>query len=142
MTDLSRETRLSAPADEVWALVGAFDSLPNWHPAVLSCELGVEDDRMVRRLVVVGGIRVTERLLRHDDAERKYSYAISDGGRLPVADFTATFRVTDHGIDGTGVVWSCSFVTAGAPEDVAREAMRGILDSGLNALEDRFGKAG
>ncbi|MBN35747.1 MAG: MxaD protein [Rhodospirillaceae bacterium] len=138
MTDVSRSIRLEASAADVWALIGPFDSMTSWHPAVLDSVLGSEDGRMVRRLLVVGGIRVTEVLLHHDDHDRHYRYAIADGGRLPVVEFTATLRVKEDSSDACEVVWSSTFMPAGAPDDVAAEAISGIFDAGLNALEDRF----
>ncbi|MGY8997118.1 MAG: SRPBCC family protein [Alphaproteobacteria bacterium] len=142
MTDVSRSVTLSAPALEVWSLIGPFDALTSWHPAVLDSSLGADDGRMVRHLVFVGGIKVTERLIAHDDETMMQRYGISDGGRLPVADFTATLRVVAGSSETCSVTWSCSFQPAGAPESVVREAVEGIFDSGMNSLSDRFGKAG
>jgi len=139
--DVSRSVRLKAPAEEVWALIGPFDSLTKWHTAMLNCTLGVDQGHMVRHLVVVGGIKVTERLIQHDDAGMVYRYAMSDAGRFPVVDFTASLRVSDHGNDGCAVTWSSSFLVAGAPESVVGEALGGIFDSGMNSLADRFGLA-
>ncbi len=47
----------------------------------------------VRHLAFLGGLKVTERLIHHDDTGMVQRYTISDGGRLPVADFAATLRV-------------------------------------------------
>lgn len=141
MTDVSRTVNLAADADVVWSLIGPFDAMTSWHPAVLESRLGVEEGRMVRHLVFVGGIKVTERLVHHDDASMMVRYVISDEGRLPVADFSATLRVTPAQAGVCAVTWSCLFQPAGAPEDVVREAIAGIVDSGLNSLSDRFGQA-
>jgi len=141
MTDVSRSVNLSARASEVWSLIGPFDSFTRWHPAVLDSRMGENDGRMVRHQVFVGGIKVTERLISHDDDAMMQRYGISDGGRLPVADFTATLRVVPGESDSCSVTWSCSFQPAGAPEDVVREAIEGIFDSGMNSLADRYGKA-
>lgn len=141
MTEISRSVALAASAEEIWALVGPFDAMTRWHPAVLDSKLGVDEGRMVRHLVFVGGIKVTELLIQHDDDAMVQRYAISDGGRLPVADFTATLRVVAATPETCEVRWSCLFEPAGAPEDVVREAIEGIFDAGMNSLADRFGKA-
>lgn len=140
MVEVDRSVTLAASADEVWALVGGFDSLPDWHPAVLSCELASDDGRMTRRLKVVGNIRLVERLVRHDDASRSCRYTLSEGP-LPVEGYDSTFAVHDGGGDRCVVTWRATFEPSGASEDVAREAIEGIYDSGLNALADRFGEA-
>jgi hypothetical protein len=137
MAEVTREVRLSAPAGEIWALVGGFNDLPKWHPAVLSSQ---DDGATIRHLVIVGRIRLAERLLSHDDAARTYRYTIADGP-LPVEGYVSTVTVVDNG-DGTCTVcWSARFEPAGAPAEVAVEAIEGIYDSGLNSLADRFGRA-
>ncbi len=140
MAEVVRQTRINAPAAEIWDLIGGFNDLPKWHPAVLSSVLSQDDGATIRHLVIVGHIRLSERLLSHDDAARTYRYTIADGP-LPVEGYVSTVTVADHG-DGTCTVcWSARFEPAGAPVDVAVEAIEGIYDSGLNSLADRFGRA-
>ena len=139
MVEVTREVRVVAQAGTVWALIGGFNALPNWHPAVLSSEISNVDGATSRHLVIVGRIRLTERLLAHDDTARTYRYTIAEGP-LPVEGYVSTVTVADHG-DGTATVrWSAVFEPAGAPADVAVEAIEGIYDSGLNSLADRFGR--
>lgn len=140
MTQVERTVRLAAPAAEVWALIGPFDGLPNWHPAVLACRLGTEDGATLRHLTVVGRIELVERLVALDETGRSCRYVLVDGP-LPVEGYVATLAVADGG-DGTSTAtWSARFEPAGAPEDVAVEAVGGIYDAGLNSLADRFGRA-
>ena len=140
MAEVTREVRLKAPAAEVWALIGGFNDLPHWHPAVLSSELMEEDGDTVRHLVIVGRIRLAERLLSRDDAARSYRYTLEDGP-LPVEGYIATLSVAANGDGSVTVRWSARFEPAGAPAEVATEALEGIYDSGLNSLADRFGRA-
>lgn len=140
MAEVTRQVRLQAPAAEVWALVGGFNDLPHWHPAVLSSELSEEDGDTIRHLVIVGRIRLAERLLSHDDAARSYRYTLAEGP-LPVEGYVATLSVADNGDGSATVRWAARFEPAGAPAEVAIEALEGIYDSGLNSLADRFGRA-
>ncbi|MBK8176338.1 MAG: SRPBCC family protein [Rhodospirillales bacterium] len=39
MTKVTVTTKLTAPAEEVWRLVGAWNALPEWHPAIQTSEL-------------------------------------------------------------------------------------------------------
>ena len=140
MAEVVREVRLKAQAGQIWALIGGFNDLPNWHPAVLSSDLSLDDGATIRHLVIVGRIRLAERLLAHDDAARTYRYTIADGP-LPVEGYVSTVTVADNGDGSSTVRWSARFEPAGAPADVAVEAIEGIYDSGLNSLADRFGRA-
>lgn len=140
MAEVVREVRLKASAVDVWNLIGGFDRLPHWHPAVLSCDLSDEDGATVRHLVIVGRIRLTERLVSHDDATRTCRYTLVDGP-LPVEGYVSMLTVADNGDGSATVRWSARFEPSGAPADVATEAIEGIYDSGLNSLADRFGRA-
>ena len=48
MTKVHVSTQLNAPAAEVWGLIGRWNALPDWHPAVLKSELS--EDGKVRRV--------------------------------------------------------------------------------------------
>jgi hypothetical protein len=140
MLSFERSARLAAPAADVWALIGRFDAVADWHPAVNSSASWQEGTSEYRELVIVGNIKIVERQIDRDDARMSYRYAIVDGP-LPVEGYTSVLSVADNG-DGTSTVrWACEFRLAGAPEYVAREAIGGIYDAGMQSLTGRFGAA-
>lgn len=140
MPELERSIRLAASAKDVWAAIGDFDGMPNWHPAVNTSRMWQEGTEHLRELVVVGNIQLTERLVSHDDGARTYRYAIVDGP-LPVEGYVSKIAVTDNG-DGTSTVtWSAQYQLAGASDEIAREAIGGIYDAGLQSIGIRFGVA-
>ena len=53
MSKLSVTTQLGVSADQVWELIGNFNALPDWHPAVERSEL--EEGGTVRRVTLAGG---------------------------------------------------------------------------------------
>ena len=53
MAKVHVSARLNGPASEVWGLIGRWNALPDWHPAVLKSELS--EDGKVRRLTLSGG---------------------------------------------------------------------------------------
>lgn len=66
---------LNAPAQEVWDLIGAFNSLPRWHPLVAECTLEKESSgAVVRRIRLHDGTIILNRLTEHSDAGRSYTY--------------------------------------------------------------------
>ena len=139
MAKVSVSTEIEVPADEVWKLVRGFNALPDWHPAVAESHTEGEGEGSVRRLSLVGGGTIVERLERLDENERLYSYSIVDGP-LPVADYVSTIRVRDKG-DGTAAVveWSSEFRPSGASENDAMKAIQGIYDAGFENLKKIFG---
>jgi hypothetical protein len=131
------ETRvLKGSADEVWALIGGFDALPQWHPAVKGSTL--EADGRIRRLQLVNGASLVERLQAFSEAERSYAYSIEQGP-LPVARYRSLLRVHEQAGEGCRVEWSGEFMPEGASEPEAIDIIRGIYRAGLDQLGQRFG---
>lgn len=138
MTKVHVSTQLNVPAGEVWGLIGRWNALPEWHPAVLKSELS--EDGKVRRLTLSGGGIIEECLESADESRRTYTYAIK-AGPLPVANYRATVAVKDEGDGATAVEWSSDFEARGSSEDEASAIIREIYRGGLENLKRIFGCA-
>lgn len=139
MTKVSVTTELAVPANTVWSTIGGFNALPDWHPAVAKSVVEKEGNNRVRRLSLVGGGTLIERLEHVDDRERVYSYSILDGP-LPVANYVASIRVREgSGGRGCTVEWSSEFQPSGVPESEATKVIRGIYEAGFENLKRMFG---
>ena len=136
MAKVSMQSPVGISADQVWELIGKFNALPEWHPAVSASKL--EDGGKLRRISLLGGGEIVERLEKIDEGDRLYRYSIVSGP-LPVANYTATLRVKD-GKDGKAVVeWSSEFDPAGASEMDATAAVQEIYKTGFDSLRKMFG---
>jgi hypothetical protein len=133
---IDMKTGLNVAADEVWKLIGGFNTLPDWHPAIEKSEL--EDEGNMRRLSLAGGGTVVEKLVKRDDNERVYTYSIIDSP-LPVKNYEATIRVKDDGEGNTTVEWSSEFEAEGAAENEAMDIIAGIYQTGFDNLKKIFG---
>ncbi len=139
MANVNTSTDLPVPAQAVWATIGGFNALPDWHPAVEKSETAKEGGSTVRTLTLAGGGgQIVERLDQIDDKERLYSYSILSGP-LPVANYTSTIRVRDNGKGGCTVEWGSEFDAAGAPENDAVAAIQGVYEAGFENLRKMFG---
>jgi hypothetical protein len=136
MPRVHMSTLINVPAHEVWGLIGQWNALPDWHPAVIKSELS--EDGRVRRLTLTGGGVLEERLDRADDSERTYSYSLR-AGPLPVANYRATVAVRDQGSGAAAVEWSSDFEACGASEADATAVIREIFREGLDNLKQVFG---
>src|SRR5512144_341135 len=87
MTKVTVATTIKAPADEVWRLVGGWNALPDWHPAVEKSE--IEQGGHLRRLRLADGTEITERLEKLDSGERTYTYSIT-ACALPLTNYRST----------------------------------------------------
>lgn len=136
MAKVSMQSTFKISPEEVWKLVGQFNALPDWHPAVQSSRL--EDDGRLRRLSLFGGGEIVERLEQIDEKDRLYRYSIVSGP-LPVANYTATLRVRDDGKGNSVVEWSSEFDPAGAAEMDAVKMVQSVYQSGFDNLKKMFG---
>ncbi len=139
MAKVTVSTELDVPADELWRLVGQFNGLPDWHPAVEKSEL--EEEGQIRKLSLAGGGTIVERLERIDDNERVYTYTIEQGP-LPVANYVSTIRVRQEPDGKRSVVeWSGEFQAAGASETDAMKVIQDVYQAGIDNLKKLYGSS-
>lgn len=79
MTAVKLSQELPVPAQAVWSVIGGFNGLPDWHPAVEKSESKTEGGVKVRTLTLVGGGQIVERLEHASEQERSYTYSILSG---------------------------------------------------------------
>ncbi len=127
---------MALSAAQIWHRIGGFNALPDWHPAVEKSVL--EEGGTVRRLSLVGGGEIVERLEQSDDDGRVYTYSIVESP-LPVAGYVATIKVRENADGGSEIEWSSEFKPSGAPEAEAVQAIQGIYQAGFDSLRKMFG---
>ncbi|BAN48468.1 SRPBCC family protein [Metapseudomonas resinovorans] len=136
MSKAEASIQLRASADQVWQLIGGFDSLPDWLPAIPESHLS--EGGRVRNLKTADGAVIVERLLQFSEAERRYSYSILQGP-APVRDYRATLSVSAEG-STTRVEWSGTFTPDGVSEAEAQQLFASIYRDGLAALKQTLGE--
>ncbi|HMJ49100.1 MAG TPA: SRPBCC family protein, partial [Burkholderiales bacterium] len=91
----------------------------------------------VRKLSLVGGGSIVERLEHISNKEKLYRYSITDSP-LPVDGYVAEIRVKDNG-DGTSTVeWSSKFEPKGVKTDEAVKIIQGIYQAGFDNLKKMY----
>jgi hypothetical protein len=130
-----RMVSLPAAPDKVWAAIGGFASIADWHPLIASAELTEIEGEAYRHLRTTEGDLFLERLM--EVGPRHLTYATEDGP-LPVSDHRATLScVAEAG--GCHVHWSAYFVPTGPDEHLTAEIVGAFYEIGLQALQERFG---
>jgi len=139
---LERSAVIAADPDRVWAAIGDFGRLADWHPHVPPS--AIEDDAnpqvpgAVRVFAIDGKVVARERLLDRDSDARRYRYTLLDPVVLPVGDYVATLAVHPH-TGGAEVRWSAEYR---APDEVVPQVESlfgdGTYGSGLDALRALF----
>lgn len=138
MTTVRETVSLDASPQEVWAVIGNFDSPHTWHPGIVSSETVHDGAARFRHLTLGDGSKLVERLDSHDDVARQYVYSIVDAGAMPIRNYQSTIAVGGDG-DTAEVVWSSNFDVDGAPEADVQAAISGVYTGGFAALVERFG---
>ncbi|MCM3626811.1 SRPBCC family protein [Paenibacillus glycanilyticus] len=136
MTQTMATIEIPASPGQVWALIGGFNSLPDWLPYIPNSELG--EGGRVRRLVNPDGDVIVERLEAFNEKDRSYTYSIMEAP-FPVTDYKSTIRVRElEDSQASLVEWSGSFTPVGVSDQEAAELFHGIYKDGLQALGQAF----
>ena len=140
---VSESITIAAPAATVWARIGNFDALKDWHPAVVESAADKGNSvGSVRLVKLKNGGQLVESLEKYDAAQMKYSYRAKDGGALPVTNYTSTIAVSADGNQSV-VEWRGAFYR-GYPnndpppdqnDEAAVKAVTAVYQSGLAALK-------
>lgn len=136
--DVQRTVEVPAPPDDVWAAIGGFCSIVDWHPAITSCEAEDKAGTTYRYLTTVDGATFDEQLMQQDDDGRVYEYTIVESP-LPVLSYLSTFSVTPGGDENTSmVIWQGRFTSLGVEDEEAEAVIAGIYEAGLAGIADSF----
>ncbi len=123
---------LPRPPEEVWAEIGGFNAIAEWHPEVVAAELVELEGETHRHLRMTDDALSLERLV--ETGPLHYSYSIVES-RLPLADHRATLSCVAEE-DGCHVFWAAVFEPADQTVD---DIVEGFYRVGLEALRARFG---
>jgi len=130
------EKKRDAPGDpaEVWALVGDFCAIKDWHPVVAQCEETKEGDVTFRILTLKDGGKIKEKLTGTE--ETSYSYEIIESP-LPVKNYKATLSIEEDedSPDRSEVHWEATFDVQGASDDHARKTIADIFEAGVKGIK-------
>jgi uncharacterized protein YndB with AHSA1/START domain len=140
---VTEQVTIDAAPAVVWAALKNFDTLKDWHPAVVASPADNGNNvGSVRSLALKGGGALIETLEGYDETRMRYSYRVKDGGALPVTNYTSTLSV--RGEAGKSVVeWRGAFYR-GYPnndpppdqnDEAAVRAVTGVYQAGLANLK-------
>ena len=107
MASFRYERRVAASADTVWNVVRRPESIPEWFPGIVSCEV----DGTRRTVHLASGLALDEEILAIDDVSRRFVYRAS----APILHFhLGVIDVFDLGADSL-----VSYSTTAEPDALA-----------------------
>lgn len=134
--NITRSVELGATAKEVWAVVGGFFTIHQWHPDIAETEVPPEqvETHAIRRILTFPEQpKTVEEQVFVNNADYHYCYKWHAGqwGEI-VKNYHASIRVMDTDSDRRCVMqWACSF---DHPEDAITE----FYENGFRALREMF----
>lgn len=136
---VEREVTVDNVPATVWKLVGNFNALDVWLPAVVTSELkGNGTQAGAQRLLTLDdGATRREKLLSYSAAKRSYRYAIVESA-LPVTHYEATITLTPADEGRTLMTWRSTFDASGVSDEQATAIVGGLCDAGLAKLRANF----
>jgi len=141
--------------DQVWAIVGDFDSIARWHPVIASSPADRGNEVGSKRTLTLraeGAPHFDEELVKYDAAARSYQYRIEkvDPKVLPVNNYNAWFELQDNSAGGCTVEWRAAFYRGYMLNDpppelndaASSKAVAGVLRAGLDNIKAVAERAG
>jgi hypothetical protein len=126
---------VKASPDKVWAMIGPFCSIKDWHPAIGQCT----ESGGVRTLTTKDGkAQFVEKQTASDEKGMTYSYAI-EKSPLPLTGYVSTIKVVPKGDGMSTVEWSSTFTPDQGKEADAEAAVSGIYQAGLDNIQKQAG---
>ncbi len=129
--DLRQTAEVKAAPGAVWAKIGDWCAIKDWHPAIASCEAAKKG---FRTLTLKDGGKIVEKLTK--TGKYSYSYEIVESP-LPVRNYKATLTAKPDSLGSTDVAWVATFDAAKGKTDAdATAAIAGIFEAGLKSIKE------
>lgn len=131
--EVKRRAEIEGEAGKVWAKIGGWCAIADWHPAVAKCEESQDGGTARRTITLKDGGVIKESLISKSGTS--YTYKM-DEGPLPVTNYTATFSVVpdDDDRDEVNIVWAAKFDPKGK-EDDAKKVMTDVFKAGIDVIK-------
>lgn len=139
MVRFSMNTILNVPAEVAWKIVGDFNGLPKFIPAIIQSVTEGKGVGATRTLTLQDGEQIIEKLDHFEEEVSKIlSYTIVSS-HLPVKDYRAVMQVLRLGKNKCMFMWSSTFIPNEVTEAEAVDLIKGIYAMGMDGLKILFG---
>jgi hypothetical protein len=138
-TSLTRSVEVKGSAATVWAKIGGFCAIKDWHPAIGSCKQNGKSPPTRTLVTKDGAATFVELQTGHSAKKRFYSYTFTSAP-VPVTHYSSTFKVTAKDKYTSTVTWSGEYMPDAGKEKDAMDALTGIYESGLAEIKAQLEK--
>lgn len=137
MACMSLEFELAASREVVWAVIGEFGALAEWHPMVPNCTLSSDG---LTRTITLPGVSAVEVLDPEASSAWSHTYTVVSSP-MPLEAYRATLSVEsiERAGGGSRVKVSSTFKPVGVDEATVVAMLEGFFRAGFKQLQARFG---
>lgn len=136
---LTRSINVNGSPATVWAAIGPFCSISEWHPAIASCSEDGKSPPTRTLKTRDGDATFVELQTGRNTVRHSYSYTFTSAP-IPVTNYNSTLSVVANGHRGSTVRWSSVYRPNPGMDRVAANALSGIYVSGLQSIQARLAK--
>ena len=135
MRTLEIITKINAPVEEVWSIIGAVGGVDKWSPIINTCTLSSSADGGLQRTCSSDNGDLKERILLLDHEERKLAYAITEQQFFPIDDLLTAITVSEQQ-GHTQILTEVSYtLRKGAPAEEIATGIQGVYAMSYAGIE-------
>jgi carbon monoxide dehydrogenase subunit G len=121
---------INAPIEKVWANISKATGVNEWLPVITACRLDGN-----KRVCTTEQGDMNETILKIDNDQKIFQYAINEQALLPIADVIGTMQVLEQD-NNTKLNWNLEFtIQDDAMYEMVKQAVEGMYAAGANGLE-------
>ena len=136
--DITHTRIVDASADEVWGLLRKMDDIDKYSSAIARVNWkgakGVGGERVCYPPQGEGHFK--ESVVRFDDQNRSYSYAVVEG--IPAKGMVNTFKVVDLGYQRSMIVWTSKYDAFMKNPQMNKAQFLGFINQSVGEMLDRL----
>jgi hypothetical protein len=137
MEHIAETVTVGVDPDRLWQEIGTFQGVGTWHPMLAEVSGQGEQPGATRTARGKDGSAQVERLVEVNQPHHFYRYVMEESA-MPVADYSAEFRVREDGRGVSAIEWTADFEVTAGPVAQTSDMVRGFLEAGLRQLEERY----
>jgi uncharacterized protein YndB with AHSA1/START domain len=121
---------INAPIEKVWANISKATGVDEWLPVITACRLDGN-----KRVCTTEQGDMNETILKIDNDQKIFQYAIDEQPLLPIADIIGTMQVFEQD-NNTKLNWNLEFTLQDETMyEMVKQAVEGMYAAGANGLE-------
>lgn len=137
---LTRSINVHGSPATVWAAIGPFCSISEWHPAIANCSEDGKSPPTRTLKARAGDATFVELQLSRSERYHSYSYTFTSAP-IPVTNYKSVLSVVANGHGGSTVKWSGVYLPNPGMDQAAANALGGIYEAGLRSIKARLSKS-